>query len=163
MGLRNLTFPEVFVEIPGGDKFAVRGLSPDMVLGLYNRHRGDLAVLFDTYVAQQKGIETQDLAGVIGEMVATAPTVMAELIALASGANPKAQYVLENSVINPDGLTDWERDVAAAHRLPLPVQIDALSKIAAQTFTSDMPAGKFLAVVTQAAATATATLAPPKS
>lgn len=160
MGLRNLTFPEVTVEIPGGGKFAVRGLSPDMVLGLYNRHRGDLSTLFDTYVAQQRGIETADMGSLIGEMVTTAPVVMAELIALAAGGTPKADHVEPDTENNPHGLTDWERDVANAHRLPLPVQIDALQKIAAQTFTSDMPLGKFLAVVGKAAATATATLQP---
>lgn len=158
MGLRNLSFAEAKVQLPGGDSFTVRGVDPDMVVALYNRHRGELSVLFDNLTQQVKGENPGDVAMIAASAMSSAPVVMAELIALASGSKPSDTFVEL-----PDGLTDWERDVAAARSLPFPVQVDALTKIAEQTFTTDMPVGKFAAVVIKAAGTATAFLTPQKN
>jgi hypothetical protein len=159
--LRNLTFPTVTVETAGGS-FAVRGLNPDMVVGLYNRHRGELSTLFDFFVARatEDAAAEMDVASLIEQMLAQSPLVMAELIALASGSKPTDTHVEQDLETNADLLTDWERDVAMSRALPRPVQLDALQKIAEQTFTSDMPAGKFLAVVIKAAGATTATVSP---
>lgn len=150
-GLRNLKFPTVMVQTQGGE-FAVLGLTPDMVLGLYHRHQGDLAALFDYVVAQGKGeVSSNDPVSIAMGLVGQSPRIMAELIALASGSDPNDESVEQDTTENPLRLTNWERDVAAARALTVPVQVDALMKIAQQTFSSDMPPGKFLTVVVQAA------------
>lgn len=165
MGLRNLSPAESKVEIPGGDSFAVRGLSPDMVLSLYNRHAGQLSALFDSAMASARGDEgaALDVQMLAGSLIADAPAIMAELIALASGSHPAQSHVDTDALVNPLGLTDWELDVAAARALPLPVQVDALTKVAEVTFTSAMPAPKFLAVVVKMAASTTAAISGPKT
>jgi hypothetical protein len=165
MGLRNLTFAETKVEIPGGDSFTVRGLSPDMVVSLYQRHAGQLSMLFDRVMANAKG-ETEavgDVQVLAGMLIGQAPEIMAELVALASGSDANSNYVDPDVTVNPLGLTDWHADVAAARRLPLPVQVDALVKVAEMTFSSSMPPGKFLAVIVQMAGATTAALSPPKN
>jgi hypothetical protein len=164
MALRNLTFPTITVDTPGGS-FAVRGLTTDMVVGLYQRHRGELGTLFDDLTANAKNGSQADITNIVMGGLHTAPLIAAELVALASGSRPDDDAVepdmpIEGSdeTTNPDGATNWERDVQQARDLPFPVQVDALEKIAAQTFTSDMPAGKFLAVVIKMAGSATALL-----
>lgn len=157
MGLRHLTLPSATVELPGGEHFTVRGVNPDMVVALYNRHRGELGTLFDGIVAGGE-LDRADVGMLAGQLMGAAPHIMGELIALASGSTPGATHVDPDIVSNPQGLTDWEQDVSAARNLPLPTQIDALMKIAEQTFTASMPVGKFLAVVIKAAGATTAAL-----
>ncbi len=144
MGLRNLSFPVVTVDTPGGS-FAVRGLTTDMVLGLYHRHRGQLSGLFDSVVARQKEQLPQDVPTIIASAMQSAPDIAAELIALASGSQP-------------DGTAEWEADLEMARALSFPIQVDALEKVFGQTFTEAMPVGKFLAVVIKLAGDATAVL-----
>lgn len=152
MALRNLTFPTITVDTPGGS-FAVRGLTTDMVVGLYQRHRGELGTLFDDLTANAKNGSQADITNIVMGGLHTAPLIAAELVALASGSRP------DDDAVEPgETATNWERDVQQARDLPFPVQVDALEKIAAQTFTSDMPAGKFLAVVIKMAGSATALL-----
>ena len=163
MGLRTLVFPEARVEIPGGGAFTVRGISPDMVVSLYNRHRGELAILFDSIAASAGGEAPPDISAAAWSLLGASPVIMAEIIALASGSHPAMEAVDPDVEVNPFGQTDWERDVEAARKLSGAVQIDALIKIAEMTFSSDMPAGKFLAVVIQMAGATTAALAKPKA
>ena len=152
MALRNLSFPEVKVDTPGGS-FAVRGLTTDMVVGLYQRHRGELGTLFDDLTANAKTGSQNDITNIVVGGLHAAPTIAAELVALASGSRP------DDVAVEPGETdTNWARDVQQARDLPLPIQVDALQKVAEQTFTSDMPAGKFLAVVIKMAGSATALL-----
>lgn len=162
MGLRNLPPVEAKVEVPGGGSFAVRGLDPDMVVGLYQRHAGQLSEVWDSAMARAQGKDiTADVHGMVAGLIGDAPQIMAELIAIASGSQPTDTYVDPDTTVNPLGLTDYDRDVVAARRLPLPVQVDALQKVAGLTFSSDMPPGKFLAVVVQIAGATTAAFNPP--
>lgn len=147
MGLRDLSFPVVTVQTPGGD-FAVRGLSVNMVSGVYQRHRTAVSALFNQVTARHAETQPQDAGLIMAGMVNSAPAIMAEVIALASGSKPS----------NGD---EYAEDVAIAAMLPLPVQVNALQKIADQTFTSDMPPGKLLAVVIKLAGDATAVLPKP--
>jgi hypothetical protein len=78
------------------------------------------------------------------QMVNGAPRLMAEVIAIASGSR----------VDDPE----FEADVDAAVDFSAGVQMDALTKIADLTFSSEMPPGKFLAVVVKLAASATAAM-----
>lgn len=147
-GLRNLTLPTHEVKVSEGESFTVRGLSPNDALSLYYRHTGQLSALFDQF-ADKGELERTDINAVASTVVGTAPIVMAEIIAIGSGSNP--------------GEAGFMEDVQIAMSLSAGVQMDALTKIADLTFTSDMPPGKFAAVVLMLARSATASLPNPKT
>jgi hypothetical protein len=153
MGLRNLNLPTSVVKVADGVEFTVRGFSPNDALGLYYRHSGQLAALFDQFAAKAKAsngeVDRADVAAIGTTLVSSAPVIMAEVIAIAEGSNPAAD--------------DFGEDVAAAMRLTAGVQLDALQKIGELTFSSDMPPGKFAAVVLGLAQSATASLSSPKA
>lgn len=145
MGLRNLTLPCHVVTVADGVTFTVRGLSPDDALGLYFRHAGQLSALFDQF-AVKGAVTRDDVSAVSTVVIGSAPRVMAEIIAIASGSEPEDDT--------------FEDDVKAALRLSAGVQMDALQKTADLTFSSDMPPGKFAAVVLALARSAAASLPP---
>lgn len=145
--LSELPPAELMVKVSETAGFGVRGLSPFAVLGLYRRHAGALSSLFETFVARVKRegqtFDVDTAAMNVGvEMLAGMPQLMAEIIALGGGGKP--------------GTPEFEAEVETALALSIGVQTDALQKIASLTFTSDMPPGKFLAVVLQAAQATTA-------
>lgn len=146
MGLRNLTFPTVAVQTSGGP-LPVRGLSLDHILGLFYRHRDDVTAFYQS-VIDKRGTEltANNVTGVALKMIDAAPTMVAEAIAIASGSNP----------LDPE----FTGDVGIARALSLAEQLDALEKIASQTFTSDMPPGKVFALVLQAMQAGTSALQP---
>ena len=138
MGLRNLTFPTAIVQTSGGP-LPVRGLSLDHVLGLFYRHRPEVTAFYDAVLgsSSKSDITPDDLTLIALRMIDLAPTLVAEVIALAGGTDAR----------DPD----FDNEVGLArYRLNLSEQLDALEKIAAQTFTSDMPPGKIAALVIQA-------------
>jgi len=135
-GLLDLVIPTDVVKVSGGE-FSVRGLSPDDGLQLYYRHASDLSALFDQFAGKLRGdaeVEPSEVLEAGSAMVSGAPQLMAEIIALANGAS-----VAEDDSFN--------MVVAFAKQLPAGVQVDALQKIAALTFSSDMPPGKFVGLV----------------
>ena len=137
MGLRNLTFPTVEVQTSGG-ALAVRGLSLDHIMGLFYRHREDVTMLYNSLVVKAKAgmqVTEDDVTVIAIKLVNGAPTVVAEIIALASGSDPS--------------MGGFAEDVEIARSLSMAEQLDALEKIASQTVTSDMPPGKMLALVFQ--------------
>lgn len=138
MGLRGLTFPTVTVETSGGP-LLVRGLSFDHVFGLFNRRTVLVTRLFEMVVQDYKASEMDGTkaAELLVKMIHFAPTVVAEIIALAAGADPADE---ENFI----------GDVGIAKGLNLGEQVDALEKIASQTFTSAMPPGKMFGLVMNA-------------
>lgn len=151
MGLRNLPLPSKSIEVSDGVSFAVRGLSPNDVLGLYYRRRGELSALFDHYAAQakkgRKAPDPDDVAALGVELVHSAPQLLAEIIAIAGGTSAEDEH--------------FAAEAAAALNLPTGIQALALQAIADLTFTSEMPAGKFLAVALRMAQSATAAIANP--
>lgn len=112
MGLKQIKFPEAKVELPGDDSFVVRGLSLNDIAILVQRHGKRLSELF-TQFSQQNELTTDAVAAFALPLIQTAPEIVAELIACASG--------------DPD-------DAELAAQLPFPVQIDALEKLARLTF-----------------------------
>ena len=137
--LRN-PVPELVVNVSDGEGFPVRGISPAMLLGLYYRHTGQLSNLFEKLVDKQRHsgtLDPSDAEAVVLGLLDEAPVIMAEVVALASGSDPA-------------DADNWEVDLDIAQSLPFPVQVDALMKIAALTFTSEMPPGKFVALVARA-------------
>lgn len=146
MGLRDIVIPVSLVAV-GDSSFTVRGLSPRDALGLYHRHAGELSALFDQFTGRANAGEnviSADVLQAASSLVDGGPLIIAEIIALASDANPAT--------------ADWYTDVAIAERLPFPVQFDALQKIGQLTFSSDMPPGKFIGLVLQMAQSTQAAL-----
>lgn len=150
MGLRDLTFPTVEVETSGGN-LAVRGLSLDHILRVFYHHREAVSALYSaTQVRAQSGdAPSYDDVTVIGiKLISAAPLIVAEIIAVASGSDPQ-------------DATGFAGDIAIVRGLSVAEQLDALEKIAAQTFTSEMPPGKLFALVLQAMQAGTSAI--PKS
>jgi len=152
MGLRSLTLPTSNVKVADGVEFSVRGVSVMDAVFLYSRHAGEMTSLFEQYVtgAQKRGnVTAADVLAISRDVAAGTPVLMGELIALASGSRPERS-------------DEFADDVAMAMSFPLAAQMDALQKIAVLTFTSEMPPGKFLAVVMAMAQGTTAALSTTK-
>lgn len=152
MSLRKLKtpVPQALVQVSDEEGFPVRGLSPTHVIGLYYRHTGQLSALFERLAeAHQSGgnVDTGDIQTMVVELLREAPLIMAEVIALASGSDAADEIEATDDAGEPLGMTNWEADVEIAKTLSFPVQADALTKIGNLTFTSDMPPGKFFALI----------------
>lgn len=134
--LKNPT-PQKVVKVSDDEGFVVRGLSPADVMGLYYRHTGELSNLFEklaeNYQANGNQIAASDVQTVAFSMMREAPQILAEVIALAAGGDPMSD--------------EWSEEVDIAKLLPFPVQADAVSKIGELSFTSEMPAGKFVSLI----------------
>ena len=141
--------PTKDVQVSDEESFSVRGLSPTAVFTLFYQHPGELGALFDQVIAAVKdqSITNEDAGSIVLKLAQQSPTIVAELIALASGARPE------------DG-PNWAESVEIAKELPFPVQADAIDKIGTLTFTSEMPAGKFAALVLRATGSLTSALKP---
>ena len=128
MSLKSLRLPEAKVELPDGD-FVVRGLSLNDVSILVQRHGKRLNELYQQFT-EQGDLTTETVAAFALPLLKSAPEIAAELIACAAG--------------DPD-------DAEIAGRLPFPVQIDALEKIAILTFEAGGGPKKLLETVVRLA------------
>ena len=146
--------PTKSVQVSNEESFPVRGLDPTGEFGIYYRHAGQLGGLIEQVVGRVReggGVEAEDVQMVAAGLLRDAPAIMAEIVALGSGSDPTEE-------------ANWLDDVEIAGRLPFAAQVDALSKIAELTFTSDMPPGKFVSLVAglmKSAATGLTAMAPP--
>jgi len=128
MSLKSLRLPEAKVELPDGG-FVVRGLSLNDVSILVQRHGKRLNELYQQFT-EQGDLTTETVAAFALPLLKSAPEIAAELIACAAG--------------DPD-------DAEIAGRLPFPVQIDALEKIAILTFEAGGGPKKLLETVVRLA------------
>lgn len=128
--------PTKSVKVSDDESFTVRGLSPLAVFNLFYQHPDEIGALFDQAMAAAKSgdMSESDTATLLLSVLKQSPMIIAELIALASGARP-------------EDADDWSQTVEIAKELTFPVQADALEKIGQLTFTSEMPVGKFVALV----------------
>lgn len=117
MGLKHLKLPTEEIKTPGGT-FAVRGLSFVDVSALVRTDGAELSALFDHYSGAIKGenVSTAEVMALSGSLVDIAPDMAAKVIVVAA-----------------DGDDD---DLAMVRKLPFPVQVEALEKIAQLTFDS---------------------------
>lgn len=138
MSLRSIVIPKLVVPIDSEQVFTVSGVSANQVFTLYQRHREDLATLFNNFAGK---VETSAVINSIEGIIAQFPVLVGEVIAIASGGSPFDEERME------DGRTGWETDLSTATRLPMPVQVDALMKIGELTFSPDMPPKKFFALL----------------
>ncbi|MFC3724405.1 phage pre-tape measure protein [Neoaquamicrobium sediminum] len=112
MALKGYRLPTLDVELPGGDSFPVRGLSLPDITFLVSRHGDTMRTLFDRYSGDET-IAISDLASVGTSILETAPTLAAEIVAVAADEPDEMETIM---------------------RLPFPVQVDALEKVGKLTF-----------------------------
>lgn len=144
--LRRITKPQATVTLTDGQEFTVSGLTPNHIFGLYHRHRGDLAAIYERLVSPDGNVVApEDATRIVENLIGSAPRLMAEVIAMASGGDPFDTRPIDPEM--PDGATVWQSDVATAADLTMPVQMEALQKIGDLTFTPEMPPKKFLSVL----------------
>lgn len=129
MGL-NFTLPTEKVVFPGGD-LTVRGLSLEDVTTLVRHHGAALSGLFATITAAKSGeVDLDNMTAMASALATAAPRAAAEAIAIAADEPDK---------------------VDLAGQLNLTVQIEALEKIGALTFTSEGGIKKVLETVIRVA------------
>lgn len=127
MGLKDLKLRTEEVEVPGGDKFVVRGLSFSDLSGLYTKYAGEVSAFFELLKnSGTDGVDVEQAASMAASLIHSAPALAAEAIAIASG-----------------DASDFE----IALQLPFPVQAEALKKIGLCTFGSEGTAKKFAQTV----------------
>lgn len=117
MGLKELKFPEATVKTPGGD-ITVRGLSLRDFIFLVSRHRAQFEELFAKVMAP--GFDpNKEADAILQSLAASAPLLIAEVIAVGAGESGDAEAIV------------------VASKIPFPVQVDALEKIGLLTFESE--------------------------
>jgi len=128
MGLLDLRIPTAPVETPGGS-FAVRGLSLEDFVNLYNEHTDEFGSVFDQFRtwASSEGEDLPPLEQFCAKLLCQAPVLAARVIAKAANED------------NADGL-------AVARQLSPLVQADALRAIGRLTFRSEEDVKKMIAL-----------------
>lgn len=145
--------PERIVQVPGGESFTVRGLSPLHVVALYKRHQGELEPTFVRVMASvqsKDGVNGTDLQSLLLSLISDSPALMGELIVIASGGDASATNEVSIKDPESDGiltLTEFDAALMIAMGLPFTTQVDALQKISELTFSQDMPLKKFAPLV----------------
>lgn len=112
MALKGYRLPTLEVELPNDGQFVVRGLSLPDITFLVGRHGDTLRTLFDRY-STNGDVVIDDLGGIGTSVLETAPTLAAEIVAIAAD--------------EPD-------EIDTIMKLPFPVQVDALEKVGKLTF-----------------------------
>lgn len=112
MSLKELTIPSAPVQTPGGE-FSVRGLSLDDLTYILQRHAVEVSRVISVIEAKRGEIGNDLISELAVGLIQSAPAVVAEIIAVASGNPGEAAY---------------------ARTLPFPVQLDAIEKIGNLTF-----------------------------
>jgi hypothetical protein len=130
--LKELRLPEEIIDAPGG-KLTVRGVSLSDVIALVRHHGPVIRSLFKEVMdGGDVKISLDSIGGMGQDMLAKSPEIVAELIALAAG--------------------DGDKDsIRIAGRLPFPVQIEAIEKIARLTFAAEGGLGKLIETVIRVA------------
>ena len=123
--LTDYTIPTDEVPVPGSDfTITVRGLSVEDCSGLIRVHGDQLSAVYDTEIAGYG--DMPPITDIAKALFTMAPDAVAEIIALAN---------------------DSPKTASAVRKMPVPVQIDALSRIAVLTFHSEAQVKKLLETV----------------
>ncbi|HRJ64404.1 hypothetical protein [uncultured Brevundimonas sp.] len=139
MGLRDYELPTMTVNIDAANSFDVRGIAFEDITRLVNKH-GPVCVMIYTKFQQTKGeigLRPESVGQLLSMAMGQFPEAVAELIAMAAG----------------------EPDMAAkVQRLPIGVQLDAIEKIIALTFSGEADVKKLVETVTRMAEGVTTSL-----
>lgn len=126
-GLTKLKFPEETISTPGGD-FSVRGLSSVSIAMLTLKNRETLRSLFSQAMDAEGNLQLDNMESVALLIGEKAPSLLAEVIAVAAG-----EYT-------DDG-------IEAARSIPFPAQVEALEVIGRLTFAMEGGLKKLMATV----------------
>lgn len=132
--LQNLKIASEEVRLPDGQSFTVRGLGLHDASELLRNHGEELNNVYDDQIIGQD--ELPDVQKVAQTLMRVAPLAVIQIIAMAA---------------DDDTLEGLE----AARRLPAPVHIDALIKIAQLTFHSEEQLKKLIEAITLGSGTLT--------
>lgn len=122
MAFEDFVLPTEEVQLPGGSTFAVRGLSLQDITLLISKHGPVMEEFFRRYSANEKANPLEVGMG----LIAQAPGLVAQIIAIAADEPNKADTVL---------------------KFPLVVQQDALEKLSKLTFDANGGPKKFVEAV----------------
>ena len=134
MGLRDYAVPMEKVDIDGKTSFDVRGISFEDMTKIVLRH-GPMCVMM-----YQEFIQTKDKFGL-------RPEVLGQFISTSMVRFPEA--VTDIIAIGAD--EDFPELREIVRKLPVVVQVDALSKIIGLTFTGEADVKKLVEIVTRMA------------
>lgn len=124
MPLAGYKSPSRTVSLGGGQSCEVRGLSFDDFAALLRTHLPDLEAIFDLFT-NIEGVSRDQFDNVAATLIAQAPGLVANVIALAAG----------------------EGDASDAERLPGPIQLNLLNEIGDLTFTEAGGVKKFMEMI----------------
>lgn len=131
MALKDIQIPKADVSVGAGGSFAVRGLSTADIEYCVRTYGPELRKLWDDFVnGKRKPEEALTEAGftsIFSQIVREAPELVQGIIGLAADAD--------------------EADMAVLVKLPISVQIDAITKVAMQTLSVEGEPGKAIETV----------------
>lgn len=131
MALKDIQIPKADVSVGAGGTFAVRGLSTADIEYCVRTYGPELRKLWDDFVnGKRKPEEALTEAGftsIFSQIVREAPALVQGIIGLAADAD--------------------EADMAVLVKLPITVQIDAITKVAMQTLSVEGEPGKAIETV----------------
>ena len=131
MALKDIQIPKADVSVGAGGSFAVRGLSTADIEYCVRTYGPELRKLWGDFVnGKRKPEEALTEAGftsIFSQIVREAPALVQGIIGLAADAD--------------------EADMAVLVKLPITVQIDALTKVAMQTLSVEGEPGKAIETV----------------
>lgn len=131
MALKDIQIPKADVSVGAGGSFAVRGLSTADIEYCVRTYGPELRKLWDDFVnGRRKPEEALTEAGftsIFSQIVREAPALVQGIIGLAADAD--------------------EADMAVLVKLPITVQIDAITKVAMQTLSVEGEPGKAIETV----------------
>lgn len=131
MALKDIQIPKADVSVGAGGSFAVRGLSTADIEYCVRTYGPELRKLWDDFVnGKRKPEEALTEAGftsIFSQIVREAPALVQGIIGLAADAD--------------------EADMAVLVKLPITVQIDAITKVVMQTLKVEGEPGKAIETV----------------
>lgn len=131
MALKDIQIPKADVSVGAGGSFAVRGLSTADIEYCVRTYGPELRKLWDDFVnGKRKPEEALTEAGftsIFSQIIREAPALVQGIIGLAADAD--------------------EADMAVLVKLPITVQIDAITKVAMQTLSVEGEPGKAIETV----------------
>lgn len=120
MALKDLVIPTVDVVISGGNSFPVRGLSSIDIEWLLRKHGDDFKTIWDEFLENDvklTELRLEQIGPMIKQVISRIPNAMRDLIGVAADAD--------------------EDDLVVLGKLPIGVQVSAVSQIVAITLNVD--------------------------
>jgi hypothetical protein len=131
MALKDIQIPKADVSVGAGGSFAVRGLSTADIEYCVRTYGPELRKLWDDFVngkrKPEEALTEAGLTSIFSQIVREAPALVQGIIGLAADAD--------------------EADMAVLVKLPITVQIDAITKVAMQTLSVEGEPGKAIETV----------------